>query len=155
MTRRALLRSLLAIPGVILTHEKAKSADIGVSIPPDPRSAGGAVGGPSSSTSGDSNALSSQRSIVSYRQPSGHTHSCARCGEVWDHAKNPGHTCQACGASQYIQDNPTKMVPVRTTVSATTTPTTAPTAVKYQLQSTASGCASGNCPLPQKRGLFR
>ena len=152
MTRRTWLKALLGITGVILTHEKAKSADIGVAIPPDPRSAaGGRINPPDLGVPG----VHSSHQVVSYRQPSGHTHSCARCGEVWDHAKNPGHTCQACGASQYIQDNPTKMVPVRTTVSATTTPTTAPTAVKYQLQSTASGCASGNCPLPQKRGLFR
>lgn len=50
---------------------------------------------------------------VSYRAPIGHTHTCAS-GHTWDHSANPGHTCQTCGLSQYVQDKSPRPVTVIT-----------------------------------------
>jgi hypothetical protein len=46
-----------------------------------------------------------------FRAPIGHTHTCA-AGHTWDHVKNPGHNCQKCGRSQYIQDPFPRPVPL-------------------------------------------
>lgn len=54
------------------------------------------------------------RNVVTYRQPAGHTHTCPYCRTTWDHAANPTHQCRACGASQYVIDQPSRMVRVVT-----------------------------------------
>lgn len=49
---------------------------------------------------------------VQYRNPVGHTHTCAHCGLTWDHQANPTHICQRCGASQYVVDAVPRLVPI-------------------------------------------
>lgn len=49
---------------------------------------------------------------VTFRNPVGHTHTCPRCGNVWDHSANAGHTCLNCGTAQYVQDYQPRMVPL-------------------------------------------
>ena len=49
------------------------------------------------------------RTVTTTRQPVGHTHTCAH-GHTWDHAANPTHRCQFCGMSQYVIDQPSRMV---------------------------------------------
>lgn len=84
---------------------------------------------------------------VSYRNPIGHTHTCPRCGDTWDHNKNPTHTCQRCGASQFTIDTPSRMVQVYG-VSTGGVP------LQYTLPRSTSGCGPGGCP-SQPTGLFR
>lgn len=38
------------------------------------------------------------------RSPVGHTHTCPKCGNTWDHKENPGHHCYICRTPQYLQD---------------------------------------------------
>lgn len=45
------------------------------------------------------------------RAPIGHTHTCAN-GHTWDHSANPGHQCQTCGQSQFVQDRTPRPVTV-------------------------------------------
>ncbi len=67
----------------------------------------------------------------------GHTHTCAN-GHTWNHATHAGHDCPTCGLSQFIQDPSPRAVNLG-----------------YKTLSVASSpCASGNCPAPQKTGLF-
>lgn len=87
---------------------------------------------------------------MAYRNPIGHTHTCPRCGEVWDHNKNPGHVCQRCGASQFVQDPTPRMVQVRSQAAMS-----AP--LQYALpQSLGGGCGPGGCPAqPAGVRMFR
>lgn len=48
-----------------------------------------------------------------FRNPIGHTHTCPKCGNVWDHQSNPGHNCDNCGTPQYYQDTQYKLVPLK------------------------------------------
>lgn len=146
MTRREMLLAVLGLPATILTHRAAKGADIGSPIPYLPKATAPAATKPVVTSV-----------LVHYRQPVGHTHTCA-AGHVWDHQKNPTHNCQECGRSQYIQDNPWKLVPEysvhRSPIS--TTPEESPVRYSLTAPSTVSGgCASGNCSLPTRKGLFR
>lgn len=92
---------------------------------------------------------------ITYRQPSGHTHTCLNCGDVWDHAKNSGHNCQNCGSAQYVQDRIAKLIPVRTRTyiqtsgqTATQQSTQYSTSLYTPTYSLSSGCANGSCNLP-------
>lgn len=88
------------------------------------------------------------QTVTSWRSPVGHTHTCPRCGDTWDHAKNTGHTCQECGAQQFTQDRSPRMVPVK--VRSVAVPVQSAPAVTYTLPGSSSGCVGGNCPLPRR-----
>lgn len=89
--------------------------------------------------------------VTSWRQPIGHTHTCPRCGDTWDHAKNTGHTCQECGAYQATQDRVPRLVPVKSFVRVYTAPVQAAPVYTYTLPTSAvPGCVGGNCPLPRR-----
>jgi len=75
---------------------------------------------------------------MSYRAAAGHTHTCPRCGNVWDHQSNPGHNCQNCGTAQYVQDYQPKAVPVYQQPAATVQTQSA-----YAQPVSTEGCASG------------
>lgn len=111
---------------------------------------------------------------VSYRQPVGHTHTCVRCGDTWDHSKNPTHTCQRCGSSQYHIDQSRRMVqtysletvPMEVSTPVVrigfpvanlpivTVPQSVPT-IRYTLPLQSGGCVGGNCPSSTSVGRFR
>ena len=94
---------------------------------------------------------------TSYRQPVGHTHTCANCGTTWDHLKNPSHTCQNCGIAQYMQDTRAKAITVNQLAYApsgggcangqcgTPTSTQSYSTVQY-----GGGCANGQCGTPTR-----
>lgn len=94
------------------------------------------------------------RTTATYRQPVGHTHTCAN-GHTWDHQANPGHTCKICGLQQFVQDPVARPVLVS---PATTPPESAPTyQPPYQLYGS-GGCANGSCPtvaVPARQGIFK
>lgn len=72
---------------------------------------------------------------VTYRAAQGHTHTCNRCGTTWDHASNPSHDCANCGAEQRVQDTSPKMIRISGAGA---------------MQLSGSGCANGNCAMPQQ-----
>ncbi len=76
------------------------------------------------------------KTVISYRQPIGHTHTCPNCGDTWDHTKNPTHNCQKCGTPQYVVDSIPKMVPINKPIQQI-----------YPQQFQFGGCPNGNCPL--------
>ncbi len=88
---------------------------------------------------------------VSYRQPQGHTHTCAN-GHTWDHAMTSGHNCPVCGLPQYVQDRSPRMVAVKTvkTVPVSTQTKAEPyddrVIPAFIREAYASGCQGGNCP---------
>lgn len=92
------------------------------------------------------------KTTVTYRQAQGHSHTCAN-GHTWDHAVTLGHSCPVCGLQQFIQDNPTKLIPM--TIAATISEPV----VQYTFPgATSSGCPNGQCGAPPatvRRGLFR
>ncbi len=105
------------------------------------------------------------KTVVTTRSPVGHTHT-DRNGHTWDHAANPTHTCQFCGATQYVQDTSPRPVTVMRKVQVTVpeTPpvppaspvlrtTTVATPV-YALPQASSACANGQCSTISK-GRFR
>lgn len=87
---------------------------------------------------------------TSWRYPVGHTHTCPRCGETWDHQKNTGHTCQNCGAHQAVQDAVPRMVQVHAPAAAYPAAVYHAPAYRYTIPAAVpvSGCVGGNCPLP-------
>jgi hypothetical protein len=107
------------------------------------------------------------RMVTTYRRPRTHSHTC-RNGHTWDHALNPTHTCQICGAQQFVQDTPWRMIPVTSQqvvevpiapawTDSPPTPANTParaTAVRtptiqevQRVMRYSQGCASGNCPV--------
>lgn len=94
---------------------------------------------------------------VTTRAPSGHTHTCPRCGTTWDHAANPGHNCPNCGTAQYTQDRSPRPVTVR---AAAKTPDAVAPLTLAQLQNSvisSSACANGQCSTvtTSRRGFVR
>ncbi len=86
---------------------------------------------------------------TTYRQPRGHTHTCAN-GHTWDHDANPTHTCRVCGLSQFVVDGGPRMVTV-----VGPAPTASSSYQLIPLSPGTGGCATGNCPLPQQTGRRR
>jgi len=92
------------------------------------------------------------KTVVTYRSPMGHTHTCAN-GHTWDHAANPSHVCRFCGTSQYVQDRSPRPVTVTRVVSvpASSTavqgvPVQSPRVQSFDmLFGTGGGCPNGNC----------
>lgn len=62
------------------------------------------------------NCATSRIDYLSYRAATGHTHTCPKCGNVWDHSTNPTHNCAVCGTEQRYQDSSVKLVPISATV---------------------------------------
>ena len=95
--------------------------------------------------------MSVSPSVPTVRQAVGHTHTCPRCGDVFDHQKNPTHTCQMCGAQVWTQDPFPRPVTVGN----------APSPVQYRLPPSvgtvgvAEGCVGGNCSVAQPSGRSR
>ncbi len=109
------------------------------------------------------------KTIVTTRAPVGHTHT-DRNGHTWDHQANPTHTCQFCGATQYVQDTYSRPVTVMRTVQVAVpeTPpappappappvprTTTVAAPLYVLPQASSACANGQCSTVSKGRFFR
>jgi hypothetical protein len=102
------------------------------------------------------------------RAPIGHTHT-DRNGHTWDHTANPGHVCQFCGATQYVQDRSPRMVTIQREVQVkvaappvqeptsppvkqflTTRTASVPVTTIFQGYSvSSSNCANGQCGYPQ------
>ncbi len=86
---------------------------------------------------------------VAYRAAQGHSHTCPKCGTVWDHAVTAGHNCPNCGTYQNVQDRVPKMIAVTTTVRTTPTPQpvirSSPVTVQFNRYTASSNCANGNC----------
>lgn len=97
------------------------------------------------------------RTSVTFRQPSGHTHTCNACGETWDHAKNPSHNCPQCGRQQLVVDQPSRMVQVRTMENKPeiASPIPAYSSVPFALPQSSSVCGPGGCPPAQPLGRWR
>lgn len=105
---------------------------------------------------------------LTVRAPVGHTHTC-RNGHTWDHQANPTHTCQFCGASQYVVDPAPRMVTVQKVVQvpvAQDASKVVEPAQKYDHVSayqslfsfqgaSSGGCANGQCPTASRSGLLR
>lgn len=91
-----------------------------------------------------------EQTTVTYRSPIGHTHTCIRCGDVWDHNKNPGHNCQNCGSAQFTQDRIPKLVPVLTKTHIQTTPTVIQQPLYTLPSGIYNGCTTGNCPINRR-----
>lgn len=83
---------------------------------------------------------------ITYRQPHGHTHTCAR-GHTWDHTTNPSHVCKICGLTQYNQDAVPRMVTVVTKAASSFGPVG-----PCGISGCPCGCAEGGeCRCNQKR----
>lgn len=96
------------------------------------------------------------KTTVTYRAAIGHVHVCNRCGDAWDHTKNPTHTCQECGSQQFVIDTTRTVIPIKSATSSMSSETTT-YSPQYTIVGT-PGCVNGNCPAPatyQRRGLFR
>lgn len=101
------------------------------------------------------NTKSVTRTVVTYRDPVGHTHTCVN-GHTWDHQITPGHNCPQCGAYQNVQDRtPRKVTVIRTVAvnASAPSPTPASPAPQRTVQSpvfyfpaTRANCPNGNCP---------
>lgn len=93
--------------------------------------------------------------VTTYRQVSGHTHTCPRCGTTWG-GPGHGHNCPNCGTEQRIQDRVPRMVMVRTTTTApasavqrqlapVSAPARPPVQDVFQMFRSGGGCPNGNC----------
>lgn len=91
------------------------------------------------------------KTTTTFRNPVGHTHTCAKCGTTWDHSANPTHKCQNCGQTQFNVDRSPRKVTVRT-VQLANLPVEQPV-IQATPQSVfvirsikAANCPNGNCP---------
>lgn len=104
----------------------------------------------------------SLKRIFAFRNPVGHTHTCAN-GHTWDHSANPTHKCQFCGQIQVVVDPTPRKVTVEKVIQVPVTET-APASQSFnhswdhfvQGVSSSGGCANGRCAVPQsaKSRLF-
>jgi hypothetical protein len=85
------------------------------------------------------------------RQPNGHTHTCPKCGDTWDHDKNPTHNCKQCGTFQNVVDQPSRMVQVRSAALAPVSPAVPVKRVGQYVQPGEEVPAVASAPVPAQR----
>lgn len=87
------------------------------------------------------------RTVVSYRQPVGHTHTCSSCQVTWDHQANASHSCPNCKRQVLIQDRIARPVTVTRTVTESVVTQPTPTMNSIRVPVKMPNCPNGNCPL--------